>query len=62
MQAYNLDLYKNGQEGFRDAWSYQESSFDLAAWGVKDNMVGYIDIPQMNVKLPIYLGATTDGS
>ena len=60
MQAYNLDLYKNGQEGFRDAWSYQESSFDLAAWGVKDNMVGYIDIPQMNVKLPIYLGATTE--
>ena len=60
MQAYNLDLYENGQEGFRDAWSYQEPSFDLTEWGLEDGMVGYIDIPRMNVKLPIYLGATTE--
>ncbi len=60
MQAYNLDLYENGQAGFKDAWSYQVPSFDLTEWGLPDNMVGYIDIPRMNVKLPIYLGATTE--
>ena len=60
MQVYNLDLYENGQEGFRDAWSYQEASFDLMEWGLKDDMVGYINIPRMNVKLPVYLGATTE--
>lgn len=59
MQAYNLDLYENGQAGFRDAWSYQVPSFDLTEWGLDDNMVGYIDLPQMGVKLPIYLGAST---
>ena len=60
MQAYDQDLYENGQSGFRDAWSYQEPSFDLTEWGLPDNMVGYIDIPQMGVKLPIYLGASTE--
>ncbi len=59
MQEYNLNLYENGQSGFRDAWSYQQPSFDLTEWGLADNMVGYIDIPQMGVKLPIYLGAST---
>ena len=60
MQKYNKDLYKNGQSGFRDAWSYQEASFDLTKWGRSDNMVGYIDIPKMDVRLPIYLGATEE--
>lgn len=60
MQAYNKDLYENGQSGFRDAWSYQVPSFNLTEWGLPDNMVGYIDIPQMEVKLPIYLGANTE--
>lgn len=59
MQAYNEDIYENGQSGFRDAWSYQVPSFDLTEWGLEDNMVGYIDIPRMGVKLPIYLGAST---
>lgn len=57
MQAYNLEIYENGQEGFRDAWSYQVPSFDLTEWGLPDNMVGYINIPAMGVTLPIYLGA-----
>ena len=60
MQAYNQDLYENGQAGFRDAWSYQSPSFDLTQWGLADNMVGYIDIPKMGIELPIYLGASTE--
>ncbi len=57
MEAYNLDLYENGQAGFRDAWSYQVPSFDLTEWGLPDNMVGYLSIPSMGVTLPVYLGA-----
>lgn len=60
MQAYNEDLYRNGQDGFRDAWSYQPASFDLTQYGLPDNMVGYIDIPEMDITLPIYLGATQE--
>ena len=58
MQKYNLDLYENGQGGFKDAWSYQKASFDLTVWGFEDNMVGYIEIPRMGIKLPLYLGAS----
>lgn len=59
MEAYNLDIYENGQEGFRDAWSYQVPSFDLTEWGLPDNMVAYLRIPAMGVTLPVYLGANT---
>ena len=60
MEAYNRDLYENGQEGFRDAWSYQVPSFDLTEWGLPDNMVAYLRIPAMGVTLPVYLGANTE--
>lgn len=60
MQEYNEDLFENGQAGFKDAWSYQPASFDLTEWGFEDNMIGYLDIPAMDVKLPVYLGATEE--
>ncbi|HCC34502.1 MAG TPA: class C sortase [Ruminococcaceae bacterium] len=60
MQAYNREIYSNKQADLKDAFSYQETSFDLSEWGFADNMVGYINIPQMGIKLPIYLGATTE--
>lgn len=60
MEAYNQSLLEDGQSGFRDAWSYQEPSFDLAAWGLEDNVFGYIEIPKMNVTLPLYLGASSE--
>ena len=60
MQEYNREIYENKQEDFRDAWSYQSPSFELSDWGLKENMIGYINIPRMKVNLPIYLGATTE--
>ncbi len=60
MEEYNEDLFENGQADFKDAWSYQPASFDLTEWGFEDNMIGYLDIPAMDVKLPVYLGATVD--
>lgn len=58
MQKYNESLYRNGQAEFKDAWSYQSKSFDLTQWGFDDQMIGYIHIPRMDVRLPLYLGAT----
>ena len=60
MQKYNEDLYVSGQSGFRDAWSYQKTSFDLTEWGFEENVIGYLDIPRMDIKLPLYLGATEE--
>ncbi|MEG0156959.1 MAG: sortase, partial [Anaerovoracaceae bacterium] len=58
MVNYNQTLYREGQSSLVDAWSYQQESFDLSKWGVKEPSIGYIDLPTMEVRLPIYLGAT----
>jgi len=59
MQAYNLNLYENGQDSLQDPFSYETPAFDLTGYGLEENIVGYISIPRMDVKLPIYLGAST---
>lgn len=59
MRAYNAQLAVDGQAGLRDAWSYQEPSFDPAEWGLDtDGMVGHLSVPSMGCEVPIYLGAT----
>lgn len=58
MKAYNKEIYENGQSDLKDPFSYEQPSFDLTEYGFLENMIGYIDIPRINEKLPIYLGAT----
>ena len=60
MQEYNREIYATGQSGLRDAWAYQQPSFSLTDYGVESNTIGVINIPAMNVELPIYLGATSE--
>lgn len=60
MQAYNKAIYESGQRELTDPFAYQKASFDLTEFGFAKNVVGYIEIPVMNVKLPIYLGATEE--
>lgn len=57
MKDYNESLVKNGQE-LLDAWDYEQTPVDLEALGTGDGAVGYIEIPDMDVKLPLYIGAT----
>lgn len=57
MQEYNDNIFKNGQSGLKDVWSYEQSAFDLSQYGVFDSAVAEIRIPKMNVDLPVYLGA-----
>lgn len=59
MQEYNRSLNENGQN-IVDAFSYENPSFDLTQYGLKDNIIGIIEIPKINVELPIYLGATKE--
>lgn len=60
IQAYNEKLFENGQKDLVDPFSYEVSSFDLTDYGIEDDMFGYLEIPKINVKLGIYLGATTE--
>lgn len=58
-KKYNEELYINGQK-LVDAFSYENTKFDLTKYGYSENVVGYINIPKMNITLPIYLGATKE--
>lgn len=59
MQAYNKDLVEFGQN-LADAWSYEQTPVDLDALGQEDSAVGYIEIPDMEVTLPLYIGASDE--
>lgn len=56
IEEYNEKIYENHQKDFRDVNSYQSSPISLK--GFKDGKFGYIKIPKMDVKLPLYVGAS----
>ena len=59
MEKYNDDLAFNGQN-IIDAFSYNNINFDLSKYGLKENIIGTINIPKINIELPLYLGSTKE--
>lgn len=57
MKDYNKKIYEEEQKGLCDAWSYQQNVFDFQAEGLRDDMIGYLTIDAMNIRLPLYIGA-----
>lgn len=60
MEAYNREIYENGQEGLKDSHSYTEELLDLESYGITDGIVGVISVPSVGVSMPLFLGASTD--
>lgn len=60
MQDYNENIFNEGQQNLVDPFSYELPSFDLLELGFKDNIIGYLTIPKMEIEVPIYLGATQE--
>ena len=58
MTAYNEEILKQGQSGLSCKLDYQQPSFRLADYGLKEEVFGVIIIPAMELEMPIYLGAT----
>lgn len=59
MEEYNKDLLVNGQE-ISDPFSFQKLDFDMRSYGIENNIVAEIKIDRLNLKVPIYLGATEE--
>lgn len=59
MEKYNKDLVLNGQN-IVDAFSYNNIDFDLSKYGFKEKIIGTINIPKINIELPLYLGSTKE--
>lgn len=58
MTAYNETIFAQGQSGLSCKLDYQQPSFRLADYGLKEEIFGVITIPAMELEMPIYLGAT----
>ncbi len=59
IDLYNKSLVENGQE-VSDPFFYTGESVDLTQYGFENNMFGYIELPTINVRLGIFLGATKE--
>ena len=58
MIRYNQSIAAQGQSGLSCAYDYQKASFQLADYGLPDEIFGVLSIPAIDLEMPIYLGAT----
>lgn len=57
VMIYNQTIYRRDQSGLKDAWSYE--TVPVSLHGIK-GCFGYLKIPKIEVKLPLYLGASKE--
>ena len=60
LQAYNQRIYAEKQSGLIDLEACEEPAADLAAYGIDDGIIGVLEIPAMELTMPVYLGASDD--
>lgn len=60
MWEYNRTIYAERQKGLSDPWAYENSSFDLTAYGLETDVFGVLSIPALELEMPLYLGACYD--
>ena len=58
LQEYNRQLYKEKQCNLTDLEACEEPAADLTAYGIEDAIIGVLEIPTMELTMPVYLGAS----
>ena len=58
LQAYNRRIYAEKQSGLVDLEACEAPAADLTAYGVEDEIIGVLEIPTMELTMPVYLGAS----
>ena len=58
LQEYNRQLYAEKQCNLTDLEACEESAADLTAYGIEDEIIGVLEIPSMQLTMPVYLGAS----
>ena len=58
LQAYNRRIYAEKQSGLVDLEACEAPAADLTAYGVDDEIIGVLEIPAMELTMPVYLGAS----
>ena len=60
MNAHNETIYSEKQAGLKNKASYRTPSFRLSDYGLESEVFGVVQIPKLELQIPIYLGATSD--
>ena len=60
LQEYNCQLYAEKQSSLIDLEACEEPAADLTAYGIEDEIIGVLEIPAMELTMPVYLGASDD--
>lgn len=58
LQAYNQRIYNEKQSGLVDLEACEAPAADLTAYGIEDEIIGVLEIPAMELTMPVYLGAS----
>ena len=58
LQEYNCRLYTEKQCNLTDLEACETPVADLTAYGVEDEIIGVLEIPAMELTMPVYLGAS----
>ena len=60
LQEYSRQLYAEKQCNLVDLGACEEPVADLTAYGIEDEIIGVLEIPAMELTMPVYLGASDD--
>lgn len=58
LQEYNCQLYAEKQCNLTDLEACEEPAADLTTYGIEDEIIGVLEIPAMELTMPVYLGAS----
>lgn len=58
LQGYNQRIYAERQAGLADALACEEPAVLLRDYGVEDEIIGVLEIPTLELVMPVYLGAS----
>ena len=58
LQEYNRQLYAEKQSRLIDLEACEEPAADLTTYGIEDEIIGVLEIPAMELTMPVYLGAS----
>ena len=60
LQEYNRQLYAEKQCNLTDLEACEEPAADLTTYGIDDEIIGVLEIPAMELTMPVYLGASDE--
>ena len=60
LQEYNRQLYAEKQSRLIDLEACETPAADLTTYGIEDEIIGVLEIPTMELTMPVYLGASDE--